>query len=367
MVLVQDWLRVGGTERQGLFLAEYLQRQGDAVTLVVFRPGGRLMAQAERAGIDVRVLQAFDSGLPLWAPGLRRVLRGLEPEVVVCLGRSANCYAEPMRAAVPGAVVVSTVRTGKRLFPLHRRALMGAAGILVNSQWWADELRRWGLAPERVGLVRNALLTPALAAQEAREARRKWRGKLGTGEGTPVLVSVQGFRPGKRQGELVRVLAGVPGAELWLAGEGSERRRCERLARALGVGGRVRFLGHVGRPQELYAAAEVAVSASVEDAVPNFLVEAQASGLPVVAVRCRGVEEAFEPGASGLLVEAGAELVGAVGRLLGEVGLRQTMGWRAVEVSRERFEAEGRGAETRGWLERWREKSLRGGATGRER
>jgi glycosyltransferase involved in cell wall biosynthesis len=63
------------------------------------------------------------------------------------------------------------------------------------------------------------------------------------------------------------------------------------------------MFGYVDDPLPFYAAADCALSCSAEDALPNFLIEAQACGLPVVAMDYRGVKECFLPGESGYLVE----------------------------------------------------------------
>ena len=78
---------------------------------------------------------------------------------------------------------------------------------------------------------------------------------------------------------------------LWLVGDGKEYRRCQHWAAANGLGTRVRFFHFQHDPFPFYAAADVAVSVSREDSLPNFLIEAQATGLPVVAYDCRGVND----------------------------------------------------------------------------
>jgi glycosyltransferase involved in cell wall biosynthesis len=61
----------------------------------------------------------------------------------------------------------------------------------------------------------------------------------------------------------------------------------------------VRFLGFHRDPSPLYAAADVAVHASWSEALSNFLIEAQAHGLPAVAYDAQGIRECFVPDQTG--------------------------------------------------------------------
>jgi glycosyltransferase involved in cell wall biosynthesis len=67
----------------------------------------------------------------------------------------------------------------------------------------------------------------------------------------------------------------------------------------------VRFLGYQADPGPLYRAADIAVHASREEALSNFLIEAQSNGLPVVACHALGIRECFLPGRTGWDVAQG--------------------------------------------------------------
>jgi glycosyltransferase involved in cell wall biosynthesis len=134
------------------------------------------------------------------------------------------------------------------------------------------------------------------------------RAELGAGAGTTVLLSVGMFRPEKNQRDLIEIVSALPKAwdwQLWLAGDGPERAACEQLAAAKGLKARVRFLGYQSDPGPLYQAADIAVHASKEEALSNFLIEAQAHGLPVVAAKALGIRECFVEGETGWMVPQG--------------------------------------------------------------
>jgi glycosyltransferase involved in cell wall biosynthesis len=300
LLLLQDFLRSGGTERQSVLLANAFAAAGHATTLLTFRPGGAL-APTVAAGVRRVVLQPFDTGLDWFAPGLRRRVRAIAPDLIVCMGRMANCHGWRLTDLAP---VLATMRTGKPLPSWFRRTLREAIHIVANSH----DARRTliegqGLAGERITVIHNSLVFPAVApAATTQTIRAATRTRFGADPDTAVLLCVAMFRPEKNQRELIEIAAGLPTEvdwQLWLAGEGPARTACEALVRARGLAGRVRFPGFQRDPSTLYAAADVAVHASWSEALSNFLIEAQAHGLPAVAYQAQGIEECFVPGRTG--------------------------------------------------------------------
>lgn len=101
-----------------------------------------------------------------------------------------------------------------------------------------------------------------------------------------------------------------PAARFTIAGEGPQREMLERLATELGVAERVRFAGFVAQEElrSLEANAHLFLHPSEigadgdREGVPNAMLEAMASGLPVCATQHGGIPEAVEQGVSGLLV-----------------------------------------------------------------
>jgi glycosyltransferase involved in cell wall biosynthesis len=136
------------------------------------------------------------------------------------------------------------------------------------------------------------------------------------------------FRPEKNQRELIEICARLPGYvdwQLWLAGDGPARKKCERLAHDLGLAGRVKFLGYQPEPTPLYLAADVALLASRSESLSNYLIEAQLHGLPAVAYDVVGVGECFAPDKSGFLIpnQDQTAFVNALDRLIREPALRK--------------------------------------------
>src|SRR5205823_2439807 len=89
-----------------------------------------------------------------------------------------------------------------------------------------------------------------------------------------------------------------------IAGTGPEESALKTRAAALGIADRVRFAGYVADPREIYAEADVLLITSRYEGTPLTVLEAMASGVPVVASKLDGLEEIFTDGEDCALVAA---------------------------------------------------------------
>lgn len=155
---------------------------------------------------------------------------------------------------------------------------------------------------------------------------------INRGDGKCRLVFVGRIAPVKGLRVLMEALTALrdelPDLELVLVGDGPERRDIEAAARPLG--NRVRFTGYLSQDEvaEELKEADIAVLPSFAEGVPVFLMEALASGKPVIATQVAGVGELIENGESGILVSPGdlEGLVDAIRALAGDPDRRANMG-----------------------------------------
>lgn len=219
--------------------------------------------------------------------------------------------------------------------------LRRCAVVVANSRWSADLVRS----------VLESLNLPALAADvrvvhlgttpgrfhpnvDPEPARRKY----GL-DGGPWLLTVARLDHHKGIDTVIRALpavrASVPRARYAVAGIGDRKEALERLVAELGLGDAVRLLGFV--PDDdlpaLYTAADLFVLASrrYDLLVEGFgiaVVEASASGLPVIGSRSGGIPEAVREGVTGVIVEPDdpGSVAAAAIRLLDDESLRRRMG-----------------------------------------
>jgi glycosyltransferase involved in cell wall biosynthesis len=355
ILLVQDHLRNGGTERQSVLLANAFAAAGHATTLLTFRPGGALArpelvegpaANSPPTVVTRHTLQPFDTRLNWFAPGLFGFVRRLAPDVILCMGRMANCYAGGLQKHLPQTAVIATMRTGKTLPRLYRRSLHLARHIAANSHDAARVLATdYAVPSAKISVIHNSLVFPPAPADVGGvppPRNAAFRAAHGATEATTVLLCVAMFRPEKNHRFLVELVARLPRDadwQLWLAGEGETRPACERLTAELKLGARIKFLGFAADPAPLYRAADVAVLASLSESLPNFLIEAQAHGLPVVAGDVGGVRECFLPGETGWAVPPGDPdaFLAALSPLLAAPAHRAAIAPRARAFARENF------------------------------
>ncbi len=206
-----------------------------------------------------------------------------------------------------GSVPVATLKRARTA------ALRRAASVIVPSRYLAEIALGWGLDPKRVSVVPNpapSLSVPPAAARQG-------------------LVFAGRLTRQKALDTALDAVARVPEADLLVIGDGPDRPRLESHAAALGLNGRVRFIGSVPRTQvlEAFAAAEALVISSDWENFPHTAVEALALGTPLIATAVGGVPEVVSDGVNGLLVPPGDSdaLAAAIERFLGSAELRATL------------------------------------------
>jgi N-acetyl-alpha-D-glucosaminyl L-malate synthase BshA len=151
------------------------------------------------------------------------------------------------------------------------------------------------------------------------------------------------FRPVKRPLDCIRILAEVvrsTPATLWMVGDGPERGPAESLARQLGVGAYVEFLGKRDHVEELIPESDVFLLPSEMEAFGLAALEAMACGVVPVATQTGGVGELITPGVDGFLEPVGdiAAQAARVVSLLTDEPLLDRMASAARRTAVERFD-----------------------------
>ncbi|MBQ1540307.1 glycosyltransferase [Candidatus Saccharibacteria bacterium] len=167
--------------------------------------------------------------------------------------------------------------------------------------------------------------------------------KYGVPEGRPIVLYVGRVDPEKKVGVVIEafslVLSKVPEAMLVVVGDGVDLARLKKEAARLGVSKSVKFLGKVLVPDlyEIYKMGSVFATASEIETQGIVLIEAAASGLPLVAVNAGAVAEVCVNGENGFLCEAGnvSEIGGAIEKILVDDKLREKFARRSVEIAAE--------------------------------
>ena len=344
IVIYQDYLRVGGTESQSIYLCKRFRERGHEVVLLTNRPGGSLLRLVEQYSLRHRVLQNRDLKLNWRCPGLIGVLREIHSDVIILMGRNANCQGWRICKALPHIGVLATFRTGRQVPWMYRRTLERAPLVICNSEYALSRLRTLGIRNPAIEVHPNA----CLAAESIAASRNADGSNIDLPFALPKdhhhLLYVAAFVKGKNHAGLVRMMKHIvrekPQVTLLLVGEGPLRPHVEALVEKEGLSVNIRFTGYRRDVENFYSIADIAVSPSLEESMPNFLVEAQYAGLPVIAYDEAGVKECFDPGESGLLIKRRDEkaFVAAVLKLIDNTPLLAEMEEKAKAFAFPRFD-----------------------------
>jgi glycosyltransferase involved in cell wall biosynthesis len=161
------------------------------------------------------------------------------------------------------------------------------------------------------------------------DAREKTRAKFGATKCFVVLVVAHLIKP-KGIDVLLRALGNLPShAVLWVVGTGTEAAGLRQLAMELGVAKRVIFHGPQQHVESYMQAADCFVCPSLwAEAAGLVNLEAQSTGLPVIASNIGGIPEYVADGETGLLFPAGdtTELTERIHRVMTDALLRERLG-----------------------------------------
>lgn len=305
---------------------------GELVVSTGSLPGGaeadrRFPNLVDRLALPARRLRTFP-GLVRWSRRATRLAREHGATFAWCGNLRPAAYPAwwlRRRCGVPYGVILHggdllTLRANLARSPRKRataRRLLGDAAVIVaNSDWTANLARTTlgdlgvGESARRIEVVRlgtdPARFRPGLDAAPFRAAHRLPEGRwLFT---AARLVPHKGIDTGIRV--LARLAARYPDLNYLVAGEGPSRESLLDLARSEGVLDRVHLVSGLGDEAlaSAYALADIYLGLSRElpmdvEGFGIALVEAQASGKPVVAGRSGGVPDAVHDGETGLLVD----------------------------------------------------------------
>ncbi len=165
------------------------------------------------------------------------------------------------------------------------------------------------------------------------------------------LLAVGRLQDKKGFDVLLRAVARVPRAvALTLVGYGPQEAKLRRLARTLGLEGRIHWTGPLDHPavralyreSDLFVLAPRIVRNGDRDGLPNVVVEALSQGLPVVATRVSALPEIVEDGVNGRLVppQDPAALAAALTELVADPAARRRLGVAAIRRVAEGWDLE---------------------------
>lgn len=339
VLLINTAPQPGGGVTASVDLATGLARRGHSVR-VAAAESGDLMARLS-GDADVAVLGLPHPGGPLAARALARTIREARPDIVLADRRTDVRLAVAARLIGPRVPIVHRYGAPN---PLRRDPLVSLVwsriqGMILNSQRMRGTLER-----THGFLFRRPVLVIPNGKDLARfrprpELRAAARAELGIPPDA-FVISFHGILQSRKNVDVLvhgaAAARSIRPVHLLIAGSGPEEGALRALAGELGVA--AAFAGFLRDLRPVLAAADVAANLSGSEGFSNSVVEAMASGLPVIATGGTSHDEQIVHGEHGLLLDspAAAKVAAAIETLAADEALRARMSLAA----RRRAEAE---------------------------
>lgn len=296
-----------GAEKQMVLLATGLPRERFQVEVATLTRLGPLEADLRAAGLPVTALGKRFKLDPLAFTRLVRFLRAGRFDVIQTWIFAANTYGR-MAARLARLPVVVTAEMAVDLWKSPRELAIDrwlaqrTDRVVGNSQAVVDFYRRKGIPAERLALIRSGI-----GAEEPPPVdRAAVRAGFGWPADTFLLVFAGRLAAQKGVDDLIAAIDLVqyllPALRVLIVGDGPLRAQLEATAAAFQLGSILRFTGHRDDVPQLLAAADLLVLPSLYEGLPNIVLEAMRSALPVVATAAPGTTEVVVDGQTGLLV-----------------------------------------------------------------
>jgi UDP-glucose:(heptosyl)LPS alpha-1,3-glucosyltransferase len=342
-VIRQRYTPYGGAERFVEGALEALLERGVAISLYT-----REWPETRLALIEPTIVNPFHVGR-LWrdmsfAREVCKAIGGTKADLVQSHERVTCCDVFRAGDGVHAAYLDERLAAAG---PLERLALLAnpyhryvldaerrlfaspwLAAVICNSAMVRDEIReRFGYPEEKLHVIRNAVDGAAFHPGLRADRERVCAVYRIPPEDTIFLLVGSGYQR-KGVAAAIRALAELPGtAHLIVVGRESRPQRYARLARSLGLSGRLHIAGPQTDPRPYFGAGDAFVLPTVYDPCPNAALEAMACGLPVVTSTKSGVAELLARHDAGFV--CGSQDVAALAghmRALLDPALRQRLG-----------------------------------------
>ncbi len=336
IVIHNEWGRhwSGGTQQVALLLEGLAQR---GVNNYLVCQEGSMLAERMKGKVPLKTFDLRGEGdLRTWWNFFRwlKVFR----ERQSALDHTLLVHVHSRRGALPTLFIarklnLPTVLHWRVAAPV-RFPLKFVDAVIAVSYAAAQQVLKGGVPTEKVVVVRSCIDTkffePTDGARE--QMREHWEIK----SDEFVIAAAGRLVKGKGYDVLLRALSQLPPSDrplLLLAGDGSERQQLENLSTELGISEQVRFLDFQTDVRPVLWAADVFVHVPTNfpEGTPNAILEAMASGLPVIASKVGGIPEVVRDNETGLIVPPRDQesLAEAIKKLQQDKPLREQLGKQA--------------------------------------
>jgi glycosyltransferase involved in cell wall biosynthesis len=291
-------LDAGGAELQLAMILRRTRHESDVVTL--YNPGP-VADMIKAQGTTVRNIgMQRNTELPALLR-LRKLIKDGRYDVVHTHLYRAQIYARPAARLAGVPVVLTTEHSIGETHIERRKMTRGVRALYLSSELFSDatiavsdivkdRLVRWGVRPGKITVIPNGVDTDELGFDA--QARDRVRAQFGISPETYVIGALGRLDPNKRVDLTMEAAAPMLGerCKILVIGRGEDQERLEAAAKRLGVTEHVIFGGYQSDTTAMLAGFDLYVAASLQETFGLSVLEALASGLPVLYTTCPALD-----------------------------------------------------------------------------
>jgi glycosyltransferase involved in cell wall biosynthesis len=305
-------LELGGAQEVALYAVSHLDRTRFRRVLMA-GPGGLLTEEARRLpGVDLIIVPTLGRRIHAISDlvaflHLVRLLRRVKPAIVHTHSSKAGILGRWAAWCAGVPLIFHTVH-GFGITPAQPRWLQHLLILVERITGWItthwvvvaaideERGRRWGLFNANVSVIRPGIDPRPFQQPPDSAARRRLREELGAGPDDLLVGTVACLKPQKAPEDLVAVAelvcSRMPKVKFVLIGDGALRPRIQALIDQRGLHERVRLAGWRRDVDRAMGSFDALLLTSHWEGLPRVMLEAASAGLPIVATKVGGVEEA---------------------------------------------------------------------------
>lgn len=310
---VIDHLGLGGAQSAVLDFLKNLDPAEVRADVAVIHGRGVFADALEAAGFPVHSLSAA-KWPPAYVPGLLRLLRRERYDILHFHLPGANWLLKPLAALTTDAPRIAHDHTsgdirfrGVRSLLPDTLAHFFSTRIVAVSEGVGRFLREWESIPaDKLTVIPNGVDTGTFRPGTTDE-RRAAREALGLPAEALVVGAMGRLACEKNFSMLPELASHFPNVEFIIGGSGPEQDKIVALVEKYGVTGRFHLPGAVSDRVRFFHAIDIFVLPSLYEGLPMTLLEAMATGVPLLASRLDDIAATVDEEKEGLLAEAGAE------------------------------------------------------------
>jgi len=317
-------LEVGGAELQLAMLVQRTRHDAEVVALYNAGPVADMIRGAGVTVLDLGMTRNTEVSALL---RLRRIIRSGRYDVVHAHLYRSQIYARPAARLAGAPVVLTTEHSIGETHIERRKMTLGVRGLYLTSELFSDatiavsdvvreRLVRWGVSARKITVIPNGLDIDQLAFDP--DARARVRAQFGIEPDTYVIGALGRLDHIKRVDLTMQAAAPVLGqnCKILVIGHGADEARLRAAAERFGVTDQVIFGGYQSDTKSMLSAFDLYVSASEQETFGLSVLEALASGLPVLYTACPaldGIQTEWARQVEGTAAALGAEIRKEVG------------------------------------------------------